>query len=209
MIKLIIFDFDGTIADSKSIYYNAINRQLIPLGFSKKQVDEAIDLGMNLSNTLRRFIPSFFKRMEIREEIMGEIAEEADKVKKCHNIHQIGESHIKRILVSNSLSEFVYPVLKHLHAKKYFSEIYCADDFEDKAKFIIHYMKINGLRAWECFYVGDRIADIKLAKKIGMHNIIISGKCSWDSREELMKAKPEFIVPDISYVKIITEKFRE
>jgi len=209
MIKLIIFDFDGTIADSKSIYYEIINKHLNPLGFSKKRIDEAIDLGMNLSETLKRFIPSFFRRWIIRREIMKEVVKEASKVKKCHNIQHIGECHIKRILVSNSLSEFVYPVLGHLKAKKYFNEIYCADDFDDKAKFINHYLKINGLRAWECFYIGDRVADVKLAKKIGLHSIIISGKCSWDSKKELMKAKPEFIIPDLRDVRRIAEKFRE
>jgi hypothetical protein len=41
-----------------------------------------------------------------------------------------------------------------------------------------------------------------------LHNIIISGKCAWDSKKELLKAKPEFIVPDLIFVKRIVEKFR-
>ncbi|MBI5476027.1 MAG: HAD hydrolase-like protein [Ignavibacteriales bacterium] len=43
--NLLIFDFDGTIVDSKFVYYQAMNRHLSSF-FSKKEVDKAIDMGM-------------------------------------------------------------------------------------------------------------------------------------------------------------------
>lgn len=207
MIRLVVFDFDGTIVDSKAVYYNSISKHLGLMGFGRKRIDEAIDLGMNLGETLKRFVPSALYRWWVRRKIMKDVLVEAKKVKKCHDAGHIHDIHAKKILVSNSLSEFVIPVLKHLKAKNLFREIYCADDFDDKTKFISMYLKLHGIRPWECFYVGDRVADINLAKKIGCHSVIISGKCSWNSKKELMKAKPDFIIPDLIFLKRIVHNF--
>jgi len=209
MIKLVIFDFDGTVADTKAAYYNSIMKRLNPMGFSRKRIDEAIDLGLNLGETLKKFIPSRIYRWWIRRKIMRDVLKEVNEMRKCHDVGHIHDIHTRKVLVSNSLSELVLPVLKHLKIKKYFHEVYCADDFDDKTEFIIKYLKNNKIKPEECFYVGDRVADIKLAKKIGMHHIIISGKCAWNSRKELLKAKPEFIVPDLIDVGRIIRHFRD
>ncbi|MEM4271584.1 MAG: HAD hydrolase-like protein [Candidatus Pacearchaeota archaeon] len=197
MIKLVIFDFDGVIADSKMVYYISINKHLNPMGFSKREVDKAIDLGMNLSETLKRFIPAFFYRWWIKRSIMKDVVKEINDVRKCKDLSHIKNIRPKKILISNSLEEFVFPVLKHLKAKNYFSEIYCADDFNDKENFIKKYLKTRKIKPNECVYVGDRAADAKLARRLGIHSIIVFGKCAWDSKKEIMKAKPEFIVPDL------------
>lgn len=209
MIRLVIFDFDGTIVDSKAVYYNSIHNHLVSFGLSKKQIDEAIDLGLNLSETLKKLVPSFFYKWWIRRKIMKDVLREANSVKKCHDASHIHEIKIKKILVSNSLSDFVMPVLRHLKLGGYFKGVYCADKFDNKADFIKMYLKLHGIRPYECFYVGDRVADVELAKKINVHNIIIGGRCSWSSQKDLIKAKPEFVVPDLRDVKRIVENFKE
>src|SRR3989344_8240084 len=170
-IKLVIFDFDGTVANSKAAYYDSINKHIAPFGFEKREIVKVIELGLNLGETLKKFVPSWFYRWAIRRRIMKDVLKDISGVKKCHDMRHIKDIQIKKILVSNSLSEFVFPVLKRLKAKSYFREIYCADDFNDKEYFISTYLKMHGIRAYECFYVGDRVADIKLAKKLGIHNI--------------------------------------
>ncbi|HLF53917.1 MAG TPA: HAD hydrolase-like protein [Candidatus Nanoarchaeia archaeon] len=208
MIKLVIFDFDGTVVDSKTAYYNSISKHLIPKGFSKKQVEDTIDLGLNLGETLKKFIPSWLYRWGIRRKIMKDVLKEANLVKKCHDASKIEEITAKKILVSNSLSEFVVPVLKHLKLRRLFKEVYCADDFDEKTLFMQRYLKVHGIRPYECFYVGDRIADVKLAKKIKCYSAIVYGKCSWNSKKELMGAKPDFIIPGLADLKRILDKFR-
>jgi phosphoglycolate phosphatase len=209
MIKLVIFDFDGTIVDSKRVYFNSISRHLLPKGVKGNEINRVIALGLNLSETLKKFVPGFFSRWIVRRSIMKDVKGRINGVKKCHDIGMIKEIHHRRILVSNSLREFVNPVLRHLGIRKYFAEVHCTDEFPDKGKFIMTYLKLHGIRPNEVFYVGDRVSDVKLAKRFGLHNIIISGRCAWDPREEIVKSEPEFIVPDLRDVKIIVSKFKE
>lgn len=205
--NFLIFDFDGTVVDSKTAYYNSITKHLIPFGFGKKRITEGINLGLSLWDTLGKFVPSILRRWWIRREIMKDAIKEARTIRKCRDSGHIKDINVRKILVSNSLSEFVIPILKHFKMIRVFDGIYCADNFDNKTNFIIDYLKKNKIKPKECFYVGDRIADVALAKKVKCNSIIVCGKCSWNSKKEIMKAKPDFIVPDLILVKKIVEKF--
>jgi phosphoglycolate phosphatase-like HAD superfamily hydrolase len=207
MTKVVIFDFDGTVVDSKAAYYNSIIEHLLPFGFGRKKITEAINLGLSLWSTLGEFIPSILYRWWIKRKIMKDVLKEASTIRKCHDSGHIKDIHIRKILVSNSLSEFVIPVLKHFKMTKVFDEIYCADNFDNKTEFITNYLKTKRIKPKECFYVGDRASDVALARKVKCNSIIVYGKCSWNSKKELMKAKPDFIVPDLILIKKIVEKF--
>ncbi|MBI2630453.1 HAD family hydrolase [Candidatus Pacearchaeota archaeon] len=202
---LLIFDFDGTIVDSKQAYYHAFNKNLNVIGMGRKEVDRAIDLGLSLNETIKKFVPIGIYRWWIRRKIMREVISRVRKIKKCRDINEIERINARKILVSNSLSEFVRPVLNHLRINKDFEEIYCADDFSNKEQFIMEYLRKNRIDKNKCYYVGDRAADAKLARKVGCKSIIISGKCSWDSRKEIMNAKPDFIVSSIDEISRIIE----
>ena len=206
MIKLVIFDFDGTIVDSKTAYYNSIMNHLNPMGFTKKRISETIDIGLSLWDTLGEFIPSVLRRWWLKRKIMKDAIKEVSTIRKCHDSEHIKDICIRKIVVSNSLSEFVKPVLRHFKMTGVFNGVYCADNFDNKAKFITNYLRKNKIKPRECFYVGDRVADVKLCKKIGCNSIIVYGKCSWNSKKEIMRAKPDYIVPDLILVKKIVEK---
>ena len=198
--KLLIFDFDGTIADTKALYYRAIFHELRFLGFSEKQVEKAIDVGLSLRKTFSKLGFSFFKSIFLKRKIMKNLEKHINDVKKCHDAELIKKVHGKKILVTNSLREFAVPVLKHLKIGDEFSEIYGADDFSDKAEFISGYLKKNKIDRKNCYYIGDRAADVILAKKAGIVSVIVSGKCSWNSRSEILKENPDFFISDLKEI---------
>jgi len=207
MIKLIIFDFDGTIVDTKTIYYSVMNKHLNPLGINKREINKAISMGMNVANTLKKMIPSFFYSWWLKRKIMKDVIKEVSNVKKCKDIGIIRTIRTKKVLISNSYSDFVMPILKHLKIERYFDEVYCADDFKDKEDFIKKYLKVEGILPNRCIYVGDRVADIELSKKVGCYSIIIAGKCAWDAISEIKKNKPDFIIHDFNEIKRILRMF--
>jgi phosphoglycolate phosphatase len=196
MKKILIFDFDGTIADTKSIYYKATYEAVKKFGYSYKEVDDVIDLGINLKSVLRRLGLSFITTLFLHRKIMKNIHKYIDEVKKCKDADSIKDIKEYKILITNSLKEFVIPILRHFNLNC-FKEIYGAEDFGDKSEFIKEYLKKNMIKRKDCYYIGDRASDVIIAKKAGCNSIIISGKCAWDSRAEILKEKPDFIIGDI------------
>ena len=196
MKKILIFDFDGTIADTKSIYYKAIYNEVKRFGYSYKDVDNVVDLGLNLKSVLRKLGLSFITTLFLHRRIMKNIHKYVDEVKKCKDAGSIKDIKENKILITNSLKEFVIPILKHFNLNC-FKEIYGAEDFGDKSEFIKEYLNKNMIKGKDCYYIGDRASDAKIAKKAGCNSIIISGKCAWDSRTEILKEKPDFIIGDI------------
>lgn len=197
-MKLLIFDFDGTIADTKSTYYNSMKSELGVFGFTASQIDKAIDVGMSLKKTLDNLGFNFLVNWWIRRRIRRNVLYGLGKVQKCKDADWIKKIKFEKILVTNSLKEFAVPILQHLKLKREFSEIYGADDFSDKAEFISGYLKKRKIDRKECFYIGDRVADVLVSRKVGCKSVVISGKCAWDSRAELVKAKPDYLIDDLA-----------
>ncbi len=204
-MKLLIFDFDGTIADTKEVYYHAMFGQLKEKGFDNKRIVRAIDMGMSLRKTLQNLGLGFIVSWIMKKRIMKTVKKEVDYVKKCRDVSAIKDIYEKKIIVTNSLKEFAIPILRHLKLKKYFSEVYGADDFSDKLEFIRGYLKNNKIAKKECYYVGDRAADVALARKVGCVSVIVSGKCAWNSRQELVEASPDFLLSDIGDLKQVLQ----
>ncbi len=201
--RVLIFDFDGTIADTKSLYYNAIYKEVKRFGLSYKNVDKVVDLGLSLRGVLKKFGFSFLTSWFLHKRIMKNVKKSANKVRKCKDVGSIKSISGKKVLITNSLKEFVIPILKHFNLKKEFKEIYGAEDFTNKAGFIKNYLKNRKIKKEDCYYMGDRASDVKTARKAGCLSIIISGKCAWGSRAEILKEKPDFIIEDIKDLKKI------
>jgi phosphoglycolate phosphatase len=201
-MKLLIFDFDGTIADTKSLYYHAIYNNVKRFGYSYKDVDKVIDLGTNLRKVLRRLGFSFVTSWFLHKKIMKGVEGYAKNIKKCKDVDSIKDIKEKKILVSNSLKEFMLPILRHLKLRC-FREIYGAEDFADKAEFIKKYMEKNKIKKQDCYYIGDRATDVKTARKAGCRSVIITGECAWDSQKEIIEQQPDFLVHSIKDIKEI------
>jgi len=196
-MKLLIFDFDGTIADTKAIYYKSIFDVLKKLGYSYKKMDKAIEYGLSLRKTLAKLGFSKITIWFYKKKIMKNVTSYSEKVKKCKDVDSIKEIKQDKILVSNSLKEMIIPILKHFKLTGEFKEIYGADDFSDKTDFIKKYIKEHNLKKKDVYYIADRAADVKAARKTGCQSIIILGKCAWDSRKKILKEKPDFLIDSI------------
>ena len=203
--KIVIFDFDGTIVDSKAVYYNAILSNLIVLGLNRNEIIKAIEKGRNLKQTVGMFFSSRFKIWRITRRIRKAVLKEVKNVRKCKDIDSIKEIRVRKILVSNSINDFAKPVLVKLGLKDFFDEAYYGDDFSDKAEFIREYINKNKIAKIDTYYVGDRVADVAVAERAQCNSIIVSGKCSWDDRKEILNAEPDFVVEDIKDIKEIVD----
>ena len=207
MIKLLVLDFDGTLADTRKIVVDTLKKL-----FKKYKYNVDNDFwdyigDDSVRNTMKKLSRNKSELDRASEEFVEEKTKNED-VRLCKGVISLKEIRKKKIIVSNSVTSYIKHVLKN-HKITFFREIYGADRFKDKTSMMKKIRKRNKLKPREIVFVGDRAKDIEHSKRIGCVSVAISNKYSWGSRKALLKAKPDFIISDLREVKSILDKLEK
>ena len=204
MIKLVVFDFDGTLVDTKRVILDLIENNLEKFNY---------DMDKKLVTSLGEPIEKVLEAIGVREKVIPALAEKINfsfikhsrKVEVARNIRNLEKIKIRKIILSNNIHFFIKLVLRN-HKIGFFDEIYGADDFDNKFHEFKKLMRKNRLKPHEVIYVGDRASDTELARGIGCYSIIIHHKASWASKKDIIASKPDFIIGDLSKIEKIIHK---
>ena len=195
MVKHIIFDFDGTLADSEDVFFQVANDVCekfdLPL-FSPEQyaylssipIKQAIkELGVKWYQIPQYSIEgclSFMRRI-------GSISLFDGIIDLIEELHERGYG--MSIISSNSQDN-----IRHLldsHNLDYFDNIISAQRLFNKHRFIKSFMKARKLKSDEVLYVGDEVRDIHACKKANIK--VIAASWGFDDLIHLEKENPDFI----------------
>lgn len=194
--KHLIFDFDGTIADSFYIGVAVVNQLAAKYGF-KPITEETADrlrscsvkemihhIGLPLTR-----LPFFVMDMKngIKRHI-GEIKPFAFMPECLHNLKQQGYSlHIVSTNAETNLHTFIQS-----HNLAIFDGVSGDSAIFGKAHAIKRYMKKHFIMPQEAVYIGDEVRDIEAARKI--HTGIISVAWGYQDESILVQHSPDRIV---------------
>jgi len=211
MIRLIVFDLDGTIADSKKAYLDTIQIVLSKYGykFSQKQISDA--LGPKLRESLlnlKTFKTPILKK--ICNEINSHVESLAPSITSAHYSAQVlrnisGARKHALVLMTNSTHKFAHNFLHNSRLEEYFDQILGADNFKSKVSAFHTLFKELKVSPEETIYIGDKISDYLIAKEVKC-NLLLTHSCSWD-KDKISKAPyNEFLIEDLrGIVKIVTK----
>jgi phosphoglycolate phosphatase len=203
MIKLVIFDIDGTLVDAYGAIRKSLNFTMRKLGYpdvSMRRVKRAVGLGD------REFIRNFFGKRDI-EKAVGLYRSHHAKSLLSHSYVLRGARRILEALkkngchlaiVSNRPDPFCSMLLDHLDLAGYFDMILCARHRREiKPSPVMLRRVMRNLRAkpGETIYVGDMVVDVKAGRNAGVRTIAVTGGSS--SRRELIRARPFKVISDI------------
>lgn len=195
--KVIIFDFDGTLADTLDALVSITNHLALEFGYRSTTPEEIPKLRNLSSREIVRLsgvsifkLPFLLRR--IRDNLHG-------KIQGLNLIPGIKEALIQLkkegnclgILTSNS-EENVRVFLEKHGIQDLFSFVYSENSLFSKDRSIRKLMKKNHLRPEEIIYVGDETRDIDAAKKI--HVKVIAVTWGFNSRQVLAQYKPDFLI---------------
>jgi len=199
MIKIILFDFDGTLADTKKIWMKSILKVLKQEEFYCPECEAKviIHFGKKIKDMLGFLEITKSRALDIEKRIYKEFMKH--KPKKVAEFSFLREIPAKKYILSNSPTRIIKLVLGG--DAGYFDRIYGADKFTDKASFIKMIKRRNNLKDNEIAYVGDRAGDAVTASKARCVSIIISNEYSWNSREEIIMEEPDIILDKIENLK--------
>jgi len=206
--KLIMLDFDGTIVDTKKLYYSSILQELKKAGYHSGQAEKRliINLGMRLPELLKRIGVKNKKEIEIiKDKINNYVIKNSKNIKKCPHVDAI--KNLKKdfhvVVISNSVSSFIRKIARKLQIESYFSRIIGGESFVDKAKMFRSLFKEYRIKPHEAVYVGDRAYDAIVARNAGCKSIIIANRRSWNPLADIVKAKPDYVVGSLKELRKI------
>jgi phosphoglycolate phosphatase-like HAD superfamily hydrolase len=195
--KAIIFDFDGTIADTVDALVSIANRLAKDFGYIPITPDE-LSLLKNLSS--REIIKysriSIFKLPFIVKKVKSELKNKIPELKPIPEIQEAlitlkSEGNRLGIITSNS-QENVTEFLKINDLETLFDFVYSGITIFGKTTIINNVLKQKQIKPQEAIYVGDETRDVEAAKKANIKVVAVAW--GFNSKQILAKQNPDFLI---------------
>jgi len=195
--KVIIFDFDGTIADTLDALVNIANHLAVEFGYTPITMEELAYLRNLNSRQIIKYsgisllkIPFLVKK--VKSELKGKIHELKPIVGIKESLAALrDEEHRLGIITSNS-ADNVMDFLKNNDLEMFFDFIYSGVTIFGKTTIINNALKQNNLSSQQVIYVGDETRDIEASKKANIKVIAVAW--GFNSHEVLAKQNPDFLI---------------
>ena len=192
----IVFDFDGTIADTLSIVIKIANKFADHYGYHKIPLSDLPKLREKKpSQVLKHLGISLFKLPIVARKIRFEMNKEIIHLNTAVDLRDTlvklkGSGCVLGILTTNS-RENVTQFLKNNNLEL-FDFIYSGRAVFGKSRLLKKLMKTKTIPHDDPIYVGDEIRDVEAAKKAGIKVIGVSW--GYNTKNALLKAQPDHVV---------------
>jgi len=190
-MKALIFDLDGTIADTFPVALAAANK--VNKKWGKPPIKDTLALR---SKGMREIIKediklNFFTLPFYVKAVKIEMAKNINKAKIFLGISKIINQLAKKykigIVTSNSKT-----AVRHLTKGLNISFIHSDSSMFGKHRILNRLMKTHKLKPQNVIYVGDEVRDVEACKKAGIR--VAAVLWGYNSEKALKRAKPDFIV---------------
>jgi len=195
MENVLVFDFDGTIVDSKDIGINIYNE--IAEEYNFKKIDNSVVSNLSALSIAQKCkvlgipiskIP--FLAYKINEKFKNHIlnVKVFDKMKDV--LYSLDKSGYSLNIISSNTENTIKAVLQN-NDLDIFKNIYSSKNIFGKHTVINSFIKKHKLNKKDILYVGDELRDIEACKKSKIK--IISVTWGFDSHDLLLSGNPDFI----------------
>ncbi len=206
--KTIIFDFDGTIADSFEIVFEIANQLANKFGYRKIKKEELEKMkGSTIQKQMKKFGISYTKLLLILREARSIFGKRIADIKPVEGLIEVlvqlkKENFSLGIVTSNS-QENTDSFLKRNKIES-FDFVFSAKSFFGKDKKISKVISDRKIDKESVIYVGDEVRDIEAARKAGIKVIAVSW--GFNSEKILKKHAPNAFIGKVSELTGAIEK---
>lgn len=201
MKKLILYDLDGTLVDTRRDIINSVRYALEKLngpGLTDDEIKACVGTG------LHSLIMQVFRTQDEK------LAEKGSKLYREHYTkHMLDYSVLypgakevleyfkdrKQAVITNKPSPFSQQILEGLGIARYFIAILTGENgipHKPDPGAIFHLMKKAGASKEEVLFVGDSLIDIETARNAGVEEVMIAQ--GFNTEATLIAAKPTYLV---------------
>lgn len=210
MNKFIIFDFDGTLVDSKDVSISVFNQLADKHKFKK--------INPNDFESLRRLsIMERCKAVNFPLYKIPFLAGEAYVLYKSSSSNLVLFDGIKNLLdklknkgyslaIISSNSEYNIREFLQKNQIDYIKDVFCSNNIFGKDKIIKYFLKFHKLKKSDVIYVGDEIRDIVGCKKAGVKVIWVGW--GYDVIDMAKQESPDYMVNSPIEILEIVDKIK-
>jgi len=191
------------LADDKKMIFDSIIEGVRTEGKSLSD-NEINEIGKYpFGEQLRRFGVKNLGLM--KKTIVDLFIKNIDKIKPVEGLNELRKIKQKKIIFTNNDKKFVKEVLSNWEIK-FIKEIYDGSYAGGKIEGLKKLAKEYEVKINEIIYVGDLAKDSDIAKEVGCVGVVVASKASWDSKKDILKVKPSFVINNVGELKDIIEK---
>lgn len=195
--KVIIFDFDGTIADTVDALVSVANRLAADFGYIQITSEELSILRNLTSREIIKYSGiSIFKIPFLVKKVKSELKNKIPELKPIAGMQEAlvelrNQGHRLGIITSNS-QDNVAEFLKINNLDNLFEFVYSGVTIFGKTTIINNVLRQKQIKTQEVIYVGDETRDIEASKKANIKVVAVTW--GFNSPEALARQKPNFLI---------------
>jgi len=217
MIKLLIYDLDGTLIDSCRDISSAVNWTLKELGFKELSVKQISSfVGRGVTNLMKGVLKEALREEESQNKApeMDSLLERAVKLYRAHYAkHLLDETKLypsvqmvlehfkdrKQAVITNKPEGFSNEILRGLNIDSYFFRVIGGDQKFPKKPApepVLEIVQSAGVRLNETVLVGDSAIDIETGRNAKVKTIAVT--YGFSHTHEIERSKPDFVLNNLA-----------
>ena len=209
-LKLLVFDLDGTLADTGADLAESVNRTLQSLGMAPRPGAEILGfVGDGVRKLIERSLGEAYPARfdEALKQFKGIYAEHLlDHTTLYPGVLEVLQyfGGKDKVLITNKTREFTLAICRGLGIAGFFKEIIAADSTEfmkPDHRLLIPLFERFGATPGATLVVGDGVNDILLARNAGARSCAFLNGLG--KREELLSLRPDFTIEKMIELKEI------
>lgn len=195
-VKVIIFDFDGTIADTLNVIVSITNRLAIEFGYKQTSPQELAQLkNLTSRQIIKQSGISIFKLPFLIRKVKEELNKAIEKIRPIPGIKEalikLNNHDNRLVIITSNSKENVMAFLEKNDLQDLFEFIFSGTTF-GKSKVINKLLRQENINPEEAIYVGDETRDIEAARKSNIKAIAVTW--GFNSKEVLAEQNPDFLI---------------
>lgn len=194
MIRHIIFDFDGTIVNSRPLISKIYNRAAKKHGYRPiRDDDKGPFAGRSISQRRKALGIPLYRMPALGLNILWGYHRGLEELEVKPGIgdliEQLHAQGYPLSIISSNLERNIRAFLQHQGIDQ-FEQIRSSRSLFGKHRAINAFLKRNDLKPEEVLYIGDELRDIKAGHRTGVN--MVSAAWGYDSLESMRRMSPDF-----------------